>query len=29
MATQVTLTGTGIPNVAAGRAGAGVCIQYE
>jgi ribonuclease Z len=29
MATKVTLTGTGIPNVAPGRAGAGVCVQFE
>ena len=28
MTTTVTLTGTGLPNVAPGRAGAGVCVQY-
>ena len=29
MATTVTLTGTGIPNIAPGRAGAGVLVKYN
>jgi ribonuclease BN (tRNA processing enzyme) len=29
MATTVTLTGTGLPNVAPGRAGAGVFVKHN